>query len=500
MLNGAIKMQKLTIKQRFGLILFGIFLCLVVLEIGLRLGGFVMLSLQEHENKLVFNKKSTYKIMCLGGSTTADGLQYSYPSQLERILNKNNAGTRFKVINKGVDSFDSTAILSNLQKNLAKYKPDMVMVMTGENDGLDMVPYDDTLGLKVKLFFQGFRTYKIIRLLGLRIVNKVKELGFLERKKEIKVLKNKSKFVQRRYLNLMKKNSRGTGGTIGEENRMGWKKKEVEDLISIFSINKSQMKNFEVADRALKRAIEISPRELSLYSFLGDSYVCQGRYKEAEDLLKKAIAIEPNKSYLHVTLAFCYGWGQERYDEAEKELKKAIELNPQEHRAYSDLAYYYEKQEKYKQLQELCESIIISGLEDDFFYGFIATYYIMQVNQKKADMYIRKLSRFRLKYYNASTRRNYRKIKELVIQRGIKLVCVQHPMRSLEPLKKLLGSSEGVVFVDNENIFKKAVSNSKYGDYFRDCFGGDFGHCTPRGNGLLAENIAKVILKEIFNK
>jgi lysophospholipase L1-like esterase len=30
--------------------------------------------------------------------------------------------------------------------------------------------------------------------------------------------------------------------------------------------------------------------------------------------------------------------------------------------------------------------------------------------------------------------------------------------------------------------------------------GGDFGHCTPKGNRLLAENIAQTILKEVFHK
>jgi hypothetical protein len=28
-------------------------------------------------------------------------------------------------------------------------------------------------------------------------------------------------------------------------------------------------------------------------------------------------------------------------------------------------------------------------------------------------------------------------------------------------------------------------------------FGGDFGHCTPEGNRLLAENITEVILKRV---
>jgi hypothetical protein len=33
-----------------------------------------------------------------------------------------------------------------------------------------------------------------------------------------------------------------------------------------------------------------------------------------------------------------------------------------------------------------------------------------------------------------------------------------------------------------------------------DMFGGDFGHCTEKGNQLLAQNIADTILKEVFHE
>ena len=74
-------------------------------------------------------------------------------------------------------------------------------------------------------------------------------------------------------------------------------------------------------------------------------------------------------------------------------------------------------------------------------------------------------------------------------------------MRNIEPLKKILqGNEEGVIFVDNEKIFRDALKKASYREYFSDTFGGDFGHCTPKGNKLLAENIANVILKEVFGK
>jgi len=51
--------------------------------------------------------------------------------------------------------------------------------------------------------------------------------------------------------------------------------------------------------------------------------------------------------------------------------------------------------------------------------------------------------------------------------------------------------------VDNEKMFNEGVKREGYDEYFNDCFAGDFGHCTPKGNRLLAENIAGVILTEV---
>jgi hypothetical protein len=62
------------------------------------------------------------------------------------------------------------------------------------------------------------------------------------------------------------------------------------------------------------------------------------------------------------------------------------------------------------------------------------------------------------------------------------------------------GGGKEIIFVDNKKVFKDAVKKDGYNTYFVDMFGGDFGHCTVKGNRLLAENIANTILKEVFHK
>ena len=75
---------------------------------------------------------------------------------------------------------------------------------------------------------------------------------------------------------------------------------------------------------------------------------------------------------------------------------------------------------------------------------------------------------------------------------------MQYAMRPLGPLKDMLDSREGIIFVDNEAVFKEALKKGRYEDYFIDRFAGDFGHCTPLGNKIIADNAADVLWKEYF--
>ena len=110
----------------------------------------------------------------------------------------------------------------------------------------------------------------------------------------------------------------------------------------------------------------------------------------------------------------------------------------------------------------------------------------------------KKADDLRSSYYNPATARNYQHLRRIISGRNIQLVCVQYPMRSLDNLKRIFPDNDDIVFVDNEKIFKKAVRIDGYNKYFEDVFAGDFGHCTRRGNRLLAENIADIILSEVF--
>ncbi|MEK6727174.1 MAG: tetratricopeptide repeat protein, partial [Candidatus Omnitrophota bacterium] len=166
--------------------------------------------------------------------------------------------------------------------------------------------------------------------------------------------------------------------------------------------------------------------------------------------------------------------------------------------AYLGLGFIYRSQGKFPQVEDLFKKALELNPKNDRAYGAISALYEEIGKAELAKEFANKANRLRLEY--SVTVNNYRKLKEILDKRGIKLVCVQYPMRSIDPLKKIFEKDEGVIFVDNETIFKEMVKKSGPKEVFLDMFGGDFGHCTPKGNRLLAQNIADAILRAVFNK
>src|SRR3989338_1292611 len=161
--------------RKTGLIIFGLFFGVLMLEAGLRLAGFTYLAWQDYQNSRALKKedKGEYRILCLGESTTALGGEDAYPRQLERILNRRLPERRSTVINKGLPGADTSLIISELERYLNSYSPDMVIAMMGINDD-DAESY---LLLKnrfyrFKALIKGSRVYKLFKVLSARLCSR----------------------------------------------------------------------------------------------------------------------------------------------------------------------------------------------------------------------------------------------------------------------------------------------------------------------------------------
>jgi tetratricopeptide (TPR) repeat protein len=521
--------SKLPFPQKLILVICGIFLSIVLLEIGLRLGGFIFLSLQEYRNRTAIYKKGTYRIMCLGESTTAGGRE-SYPSQLEEILNQRNLGINFSVINKGAVAVNSIAIISQIEENLKQYRPDMVTAMMGDNDRY--IKYYESIPEANTFLFNRFRTYRLARLLWMHILNKIKKKGIyaLQGNKTASRLQPNYSLIGLKACYGQQANDSQSQESIKKDNELDITANNKYLPLGVYYMNQQ---DYIKAERAFKKAIELNPKNYEVYIELGLCYKDQGKhgqaeealkkaielnpasdkacrelvwfytyrgeYLQAEEIAKKAIALNPKNDKVYMELGFCYRT-QKKYLQAAEVFKKAIELKPRNDVAYFELGGCYKISGKLSQAAEAFRKVIELNPENDRAYMALLVLSEETGDHKYTQRYSAEMNRLKSKQYNPITAHSYQRLKEISDKRGIKLVCIQYPVRSIEPLKRIFQGQDGVIFVDNEKVFKDALKKASYREYFTDMFGGEFGHCTYKGNRLLAENIANVILKEVFDK
>jgi tetratricopeptide (TPR) repeat protein len=516
--------DKVSLWQKIALVTFGSLLTVVFLEAGLRLSGFILLSVQEYGNRQSLKQKGAYRIMCLGESTTAG----QYPPHLEKALNQRHTGIQFSVIDRGVNGTNSADILAQLESNLDQYHPDMVVAMMGQNDR-GILYYKDIPEAKTKLFYY-CKTYRLMRLLWLHVLTKAREEGAckmaIARNPQNdracvelgQLYRNQGKLSQaedafKKAIELNPKNDlayvelwwlyRNHGKSSQAEDAF---KKAIElnpkndrAYFGLGWLYRNQSKLSQAED-AFKKAIELNPKNNRAYVGLGWLYRNHGKPFQAEDAFKKAIVLNPRNDRAYAGLGRVY-WDQAKFSQAEDAFKKAIELNPKNNLTYVELGWFYQAQGKLSQAEDAFKKIIALNPKSDGAYGALSVLCEEIGNPEQARAYAQKANGLRSEYYNLVTANNYRTLKEILDKKRVRLVCVQYPMRNIEPLKRIFeGDEKKVVFVDNKKVFRDVVKKDGYNAYFKDMFAGDFGHCTDKGNRLLAENIATVILKEVFGK
>ena len=557
--------------KKIALIFLGIFLFIILLEVGLRLGGFVLQSIQEHGNLQSIKQGSIYRILCLGESTT----ERQYPHLLEQVLNRHNIGMRFSVIDKGRATSNTLYILSRVESYLTEYHPDMVVAMMGIND--KGVKYYEDIPESDTWLFKHCRVYRFGRMLYMHLLKALRKkdiYGFTPKASAGKTKPEAAGMVPEKS---KPKSPFLTRISFFEEERFRQAENSFEKAVEINPnddhayvelgrVCQDYGKNLQ-AENLLKKAIEINPKHDDAYVELGQLYVERVKFPQAEGLFKKALEMNPKNDDAYVGFGRIYRkqgdnvqaeaffkkaielnsrndharvelgqlyLDQGKYLQVEDSLKKAVELNPENYRAWLDLGKIYRRQNKFleaedafkksielnpvndyaylefgavsreqgkfPQAEDLFKKALEINPENDHAAGALLSMYEEMSKPELAKEYAKKVKGSKAEDYAAVTVNNYRKLKEILDRKGIKLVCAQYPMRHVEPLKRIFENNAGIVFVDNEGVFKEAVKQAGYKEYFEDMFAGDFGHCTRKGNELLAQNIATVILKEVFNR
>ena len=425
-----------TAVKNAALVLSGVLLSLLLLEVFLRLAGFMLLYGQQYSNRQKIENKGNCVVLCLGESTTFG----QYPRLLEKMLNERSGKLSFRVIDKGRSATDTAAIISSLESDIKEFNPDIIVAMMGINDDGKLIPYaKDT-------FLSRFRTYRLLKLIEAHVAAKFSGIN--------------------------------KGMTAAPE-----------------PTGKTQPAVPPGARDNKKRSADTDPY-LSLCESTFWSEHPTGNFNRTKKLIDKAQSLftDPGDVYERMSWGFRFIYKNE-FEKPIKYYSYLVKTRPNSwwYKCLGDTYILAGELDK-------AEDIYKKGYEifgdDEKLGGSLAMLYHKMGKDSVAGSYSSRAGESLKNSYKSETRENYAKLEKAARKHGIRLFLMQYPLRNADLLKKIAAEdADGVTFVSNELNFKQALRTSTYDDLFWDNFAGDFGHCTDEGNRLIAENLAGAILK-----
>jgi lysophospholipase L1-like esterase len=160
------------------------FLFLVLLELVLRGIGFFVSWQTLHYNTPQKSSPSAYTILCLGDSWTAGRPDGNYPEYLGRELAKSYPHRQFHIENLGSSGTNSSQCLKKFLEVNPLVKPQMVIVMTGNNDHWNLsassywmfqdrrLGQADVLKAKARIFLHSLRVYKLYKTIYFKLTGR----------------------------------------------------------------------------------------------------------------------------------------------------------------------------------------------------------------------------------------------------------------------------------------------------------------------------------------
>jgi len=438
--------------------LIGLIFFLILLEIGLQVYAKIYFFHSRKNNIKLSEENNKETILCLGDSFTygvGANQGFSYPEQLERILNEKKSGSNFKVVNEGIGGNNSSMLLHECEKSISKYDPEIIIVLIGCNNSwnynkmaysLNSMGFSTPLTFKLNSVLFHSKVYKFIKLMLLQFNEKE---PIIKRKKEILDFERSYRV------------------DCGTEIIMDLK---YDDTVA----------DIDVGSKWEYRAI--------------------GEYNKGIVACKKAIHINPYDDESYVCLAAIYcDLGE--FDMAIGTLIEAMKIQPDNHKIYDELSRTLNDQRKfYPGLGQLIGKEDYLKLQKNIECVYRKD---KKMNKKEFDKW------FKHNKTKATTLNEFFKIrseltdkvleydlKELVTiarRKKIKIIFSSYPTYIPKPMQKV-ATDYNVQLVDLTIRFGKLLLNHDSLDFFVDKNIG--GHCNDNGYRIMAEEIAAAVLIE----
>ena len=143
-----------------------------------------------------------------------------------------------------------------------------------------------------------------------------------------------------------------------------------DDLNSAAARLIDEKKSYSLAIDLLRKAIAKDPNHKWAWNNLGRAYTGLGNLSEAEKAYKRQIEINPKDEYTYKNLGWLYSW-QKRYEEALAAYRKHLEVNPHDKDTYSYLGWTLGLMEKWDEAAEAyAKAVSINPEKPDAYMGW----------------------------------------------------------------------------------------------------------------------------------
>lgn len=441
--------------KRSGIIFVAIVCGILFLELSLRVTGWTLREAQRRHNARSLTRSVDVRILCLGESTTARvGAGQMWPELLENRLNLQSKGLTYGVINAGIVGARTDQLVQSVPALLQQYKPDMIISMMGINDREGVMPYDNNIPSR-EWWWRTLRVVKLIDLIG-------------RHSRQIFFLKPDRAIAERADpVSMLLKQGRFYKETLDHEN----------------------------AHDSFLKVLELDPQNEDAYIELGYCALFSGHGgAEALAYWEKGLAFSKYPYKLYVLIGNMYR-ELDRSEDAFRMFSSAIALDENNPRAYVSMGWLLRDRGDYDEAQRMFFKAFSLARADIGIAHSLALVLQEKGDREGATEYNRQvLSLSEEQPFYEITRYNYKALISLLKEEKIPLIAVQYPMREVAVLEKMVDDSS-VFFVDLRATFIDALSKGPYRDYFGDSFAGDFGHCTEKGNALIAQTVAQRVLE-----
>ncbi|MCA9402865.1 MAG: hypothetical protein KC897_03710 [Candidatus Omnitrophica bacterium] len=382
-------------------------------------------------NKVRMGAAAQQTVLCLGDSITQGGGDHAYPRLLEEYLNR-HASSRFRVINVAQAGKDSAYFSAELAGWLKEYQPDYVVIMLGLFDKKRTTAVERSTP-RISL--------KSVQVVGRIIRNELNARRTPEKASASEPPEDKK-------------------NTPRKESFDGMDKKLKELYMYALVLNARKQYTEEEKVYALLLTSPDVPRRVrsKVFENLGRNLWTQRKYADYAQIMD-------NIPY--------YSWPDDWVENicrtpsvsrpVTAALEQRIQKNPSDQDRLSLLLACYE-----------------------------------QAGEQAGAARLRKLrDAAASSYVNAFTQTQYLTMLKALEDAGVRPVLAQYPLRDTDTLRHMVRSSgnyERIIFVENVSNFQGALQLEHYKEYFVDRAAGIFGHGTPKGNQIIAENIGKAIL------